>query len=219
MKKSDSQLQHDVIAELEFEPSVDHSDIGVSVTDGVVTLTGLVKSYAEKMAAERAARRVAGVCALAEEIRVRYPADKKSSDTEIAKRITDIFSWDSVIPDDKIMVKVENGWVTLSGTVDWFYQGEAARKAAGKIHGVVGVTNLTEVRTAPKEGDIRARITAAFKRSAELDAADVAVAADGGKVTLTGKVKAWNERRLAEQAAWATPGVTRVDDRIVVSTY
>ena len=107
MKKSDSQLQRDVTAELEFEPSVDHADIGVSVADGVVTLSGLVKSYAEKMAAERAARRVAGVRALAEEIKVRYPSDKQSTDTEIAKRIRDIFSWDAMIPEEKILVKVE----------------------------------------------------------------------------------------------------------------
>lgn len=215
--KTDSQLQSDVMAELEFEPSVDHADIGVAVTDGVVTLSGFVKSYAEKVAAERAARRVAGVRAIAEEVKVRYPSDKKTSDTEIARRIMDIFEWDAVIPDDRITVKVENGWVTLTGTVDWFYQGEAARKAAGKISGVIGVSNLTEVRQRPKIDDIRDRITAAFKRSAGLDAATVTIATDGGRVTLGGKVKAWNERRLAEQAAWATPGVTKVVDNIVVA--
>jgi osmotically-inducible protein OsmY len=217
--KRDSQLQHDVMAELEFDPSVDHADIGVSVTDGVVTLTGLVKSYAEKVAAERAAWRVAGVRDLAEEIKVRYPAAKKSTDTEIAKRIRDIFKWDATIPEEKISVKVEKGWVTLSGTVEWFYQGEAARKAASKIHGVTGVTNLTQIRKTPKVGDIRERITAAFKRSAEFDADNVTIITDGGKVTLTGKVKAWKERHLAEQAAWAAPGVTKVEDKIVVSTY
>jgi osmotically-inducible protein OsmY len=217
--KRDSQLQHDVMAELEFDPRVDHADIGVSVTDGVVTLTSLVKSYAEKVAAERAAWRVAGVRDLAEEIKVRYPAAKKSTDTEIAKRIRDIFEWDTTVPEEKISVKVEKGWVTLSGTVEWFYQGEAARKGASKIHGVTGVTNLTQVRKTPKIGDIRERITAAFKRSAELDADNVTIITDGGKVTLTGEVKAWKKRRLAEQAAWAAPGVTKVEDKIVVSTY
>lgn len=215
--KTDSQLQHDVMAELEFEPSVDHADIGVAVIDGVVTLSGFVKSYAEKVAAERAARRVAGVRAIAEEIKVRYPSDKKTSDPEIAKRIIDIFEWDAMIPDDKITVKVEHGWVTLTGTVDWFYQGEAARKAAGKISGVVGVSNLTEVRQRPKTDDIRDRITAAFKRSADLDSATVTVTTDGGNVILGGKVKTWNERWLAEQATWAAPGVTKVVDNIVVA--
>lgn len=215
--KTDSQLQQDVMAELEFEPSVDHADIGVAVMDGVVTLSGFVKSFAEKMAAERAARRVRGVHAIAEEIKVRYPSDKKTSDPEIAKRILDLFKWDALIPDDKITVKVENGWVTLTGTVDWFYQGEAARKAAGKISGVTGVSNLTEVRERPRVGDIRDRISAAFKRSADIDASTVTVTTDGGKVTLGGKVRAWNERRLAEQAAWAAPGVTKVEDNITVA--
>jgi osmotically-inducible protein OsmY len=214
--KTDSQLQHDIMAELDFEPSVDHADIGVAVVDGVVTLNGFVKSYAEKMAAERAARRVAGVRAIAEEIKVRYPADKKSSDGEIAKRILDIFEWDALIPENQISVKVENGWVTLSGTVDWFYQGEAARKAAGKIKGVVGVSNVTQVRPNPRIGEIGNRIAAAFRRSASLDAAAVTVTTVGGKVTLAGKVKAWNERKLAEEAAWSTPGVTKVVDNIVI---
>jgi osmotically-inducible protein OsmY len=219
MKKSDNQLQHDVMAELEFEPSIDHADIGVSVTDGVVTLTGLVRSYAEKLAAEQAARRVAGARDLAEEIKVRYPDEKRTSDAEIAKRIRDIFTWDTMIPEENILVKVENGWVTLTGTIDWFYQRDAAKKAAGKIHGVVGVTDLTQIRQTPKVGDIRGRITAAFKRSAELDADGLTVMTQGGKVTLTGKVKAWNERRLAEEAAWAAHGVTSVEDKITVSNY
>lgn len=215
--KSDSQLQHDVMAELEYEPSVDHADIGVSVNDGVVTLSGYVKSYAEKMAAEKATRRVAGVRALAEEIKVRYLSDPKTSDPEIAKRILDIFAWDVTIPDDKIKVKVENGWVTLTGTVDWFYQSEAARKAAGKISGVIGVGNLIEVRRMPGAKDVRERIVAAFKRNADLDAASITVLTDGNKVTLGGKVHGWHERQIAERAAWAAPGVSKVEDNIVIT--
>ncbi|WCP12168.1 hypothetical protein sphantq_00565 [Sphingobium sp. AntQ-1] len=215
--KSDSQLQRDVMAELEWEPSVDHADIGVAVTDGVVTLSGFVKSYAEKLAAEKAARRVAGVKALAEEIKVRFASDPKTADHEIAKRILDMFSWNVSIPDDKIAVKVEHGWVTLSGTVDWHYQSDEARKVAGKVNGVVGVGNLIEVRKLPTSGDIKDRIMAAFKRNADLDAASVTVFTDGGKVTLGGKVKAWNERQIAERAAWAAPCVTTVDDNIIVA--
>lgn len=214
--KSDSQLQRDVLDELEWEPSIDQADIGVAVTDGVVTLSGFVKSYPQKMAAEKATRRVAGVKAIAEEIKVRFASDPKTADHEIAKRILDMFSWNVSIPDDKIAVKVEHGWVTLSGTVDWYYQSDEARKVAGKVNGVVGVSNLIELRKLPTSGDVKDRIVAAFKRNADLDAASVTVFTDGGKVTLGGKVRAWNERQIAERAAWAAPGVSRVEDNIVV---
>lgn len=217
MKRTDGQVQHDVIAELDWEPSVDHADIGVAVNDGVVTLSGYVKSYPEKMAAEKAARRVAGVTAIAEEIKVRFASDPKTADHEIAKRIIDMFSWNVSIPHDKIKVKVEHGWVTLTGIVDWFYQSNEARKVAGKVSGVLGVSNLLEVRTLPTSRDVKDRIMAAFKRQADLDVATVTVVTDGGTVRLGGKVKAWNERGIAERAAWAAPGVTKVEDNIVVA--
>lgn len=217
MKKSDSQVQHDVIAELEWEPSVDHADIGVAVNDGVVTLSGYVKSYPQKMAAEKAARRVAGVTAIAEEIRVRFASDPKTADHEIAKRIVDMFNWNVFVPDDKIAVKVEHGWVTLTGTVDAHYQAEEARKVAGRVNGVVGVSNLVTLRPAPAATDIKARIKEAFKRQANLDAASVTVVTEGNTVRLGGRVKAWNERGIAERAAWSAPGVSRVEDNIVVA--
>jgi len=217
MKKTDSQLQHDVIAELEWEPSVDHADIGVAVNDGVVTLSGFVKSYPEKLAAEKAARRVAGVRAIAEEITTRYSFDPKTADHEIAKRILDIFAWSVSVPDDKIQVKVEQGYVTLSGTVDWHYQSDEAKKLAGKIKGVVGITNLIAVQQPVSAFDVKSRIMAAIKRQADFDAAAVTVRTEGDKVFLGGKVKAWADRKVAEQAAWAAPGVTRVIDDIVVA--
>jgi len=217
VKRTDGQVQHDVIAELDWEPSVDHADIGVAVNDGVVTLSGYVKSYPEKMAAEKAARRVAGITAIAEEIKVRFASDPKTADHEIAKRIIDMFSWNVSIPHDKIKVKVEHGWVTLTGIVDWFYQSNEARKVAGKVSGVLGVSNLLEVRNLPTSRDVKDRIMAAFKRQADLDAATVTVVTDGGTVRLGGKVKAWNERGIAERAAWAAPGVTKVEDNIVVA--
>lgn len=217
MKKSDSQVQHDVIAELEWEASVDHADIGVAVNDGVVTLSGYVKSYPQKMAAEKAARRVAGVTAIAEEIRVRFASDPKTADHEIAKRIVDMFNWNVFVPDDKIAVKVEHGWVTLTGTVDAHYQAEEARKVAGRVNGVVGVSNLVTLRPAPAATDVKARIKEAFKRQANLDAASVTVVTDGNTVRLGGRVKAWNERGIAERAAWSAPGVSRVEDNIVVA--
>lgn len=214
--KSDSQLQHDVLDELEWEPSVDHAEIGVAVNDGVVTLSGFVGSYPEKIAAEKAARRVAGVKAIAEEIKVRFASDPKTADHEVARRILDMFAWNVMVPDDKIKVKVEHGWVTLSGTVDWHYQRDEARKVAGKVHGVTGISNLIEIRQLPTASDIKGRIMAAFMRQADLDAGTVTVQTDGSKVTLGGRVKAWNERTIAERAAWAAPGVTRVEDNIVI---
>lgn len=214
--KSDSQLQHDVMAELEWDPIVDHADVGVSVVDGVVALNGFVKSYAEKQAAERAVRRVSGVKALAEEIKIRYADQRKNPDHEIAKRILDVFEWSSLIPDERIGVKVENGWVTLSGSVNWHYQAEEAKKAAGKISGVVGIMNHIEVDRRPAASDVRNRIEDAFERQADLDAARITIALDGHKVTLGGRVNAWHERQVAERAAWGAPGVTQVEDHIAM---
>lgn len=217
MKKSDNQLQSDVMEELVWEPSVDHADIGVAVADGVVTLSGFVKSFAERMAAEKAARRVAGVRAIAEEIEVRFPSDRKTGDAEIAKRIADIFSWDSVVPEDRVAVKVERGWVTLSGTVDWHYQRDAARKAASKITGVTGIVNMIAVRQIPVAADVRERILNAFERQANFDATGITVVTDGSRIRLGGKVRACYERGIAERAAWAAPGVTEVEDHIIVA--
>jgi len=173
--KSDLQLQRDVMDELTWEPSVDAAEIGVSVTDGVVTLNGFAKSYAEKIAAEKAARHVSGVKAIAEEIKVRLASDLKTADSEIAKRIIDMFNWDVMVPHDKISVKVEHGWVTLTGTVNWHYQRDEARRAAGKINGVVGVSDLIELRQAPTAANVKERIEAAFQRSADIDANNVTV--------------------------------------------
>lgn len=214
--KTDSQLQHDVMDELEWDPSVDSAEIGVSVSEGVVTLSGTVKSFAEKIAAEKAARRVAGVKALAENIKVRLAFARKTSDAEIAQRIVSMLAWDVSVPDDAIDVKVESGWVTLSGTVDWKYQSEAAKKDASKIGGVLGVTNLVEVRQMPTSKDVRNRIIAAFRRQADFDSSSVSVFTDGSKVTLSGHVNAWYERQMAERAAWSAPGVTKVEDQIRV---
>lgn len=215
--KTDLQLQQDVMDELTFEPSVDAADIGVSVTDGVVTLNGFVKSYAEKLAAETAARRVAGVNAIAEEIKVRFDSQPKTADHEIARRILDVFTWNTTIPEDKVRVKVEHGWVTLTGTVDWYFQSDAARRAAAKIGGVIGVSNLIEIRKMPVATDIKDRITSAIKRAADVDASSISVYTNGSEVTLSGRVKGWHERQMAEHAAWGAPGVTRVQDNIVIS--
>jgi osmotically-inducible protein OsmY len=214
--KTDSQLQRDVMDELAWEPRVEHAHIGVAAKDGVVTLSGFVGDYAQKLAAEKAAKRVAGVKAIAEEIEVRFASDPKTSDPEIAKRILDVFKWDVTIPDDKVSVKVERNWVTLSGPVDWNYQKDAAKRAAGKISGVLGVTNLIDVKHAPSPANVRDLIMAAVRRASDADASTIRVEADGSTVKLTGKVHGWHERNVAERAAWSAPGVMFVEDDIIV---
>jgi osmotically-inducible protein OsmY len=214
--KTDSKLQKDVMDELEWEPKVDHAHIGVAAQDGVVTLSGHVRTYAAKLAAEEATRRVKGVRGIAEEIEVRFPSQAKTADHEIAKRIIDIFDWNVLVPDDKISVKVENGWVTLSGEVDFDFQRQAAKEAASRIGGVKAVANNIKVKKSASSFDIRNRIVAAMQRSADLDADTISVVTDGDTVKLSGKVHSSYERRLAERAAWAAPGVNRVEDNIVV---
>lgn len=216
MTKSDADLRRDVLEELAWEPSVDLAGIDVTVVEGIVALSGFATSYARKLAAESAAMRVAGVRALANNITVRCTCDSTTADHEIARRIIDVFAYDALIPGQAIKVVVERGWVSLTGEVEWKYQSEAASHAAGRIAGVTGVSNNIAISTKANIPDIRRRIEEAFRRQAGLDAAGVTIAANGHKVTLGGKVKAWHERRLAEQAAWAAPGVTQVDDRIVI---
>lgn len=217
-RKSDGQLQDDVVAELEWDPSVDHADVGVAVNDGVVTLAGFVKSFPQKAAAERAVQRVAGVRALAEELKVRFASDPKTADHEIAKRIVDMIGWTVAIPEGQIKVKVEHGWVTLTGTVDWHFIAREVARAAGQISGVTGVSNRIKIGELPTPADVKARIMAAFTRQAGLDATNVSVTTEGSMVTLRGKVKAWGERCMAERAAWSAPGVTDVEDHLAVDS-
>lgn len=212
----DISLREDILDELSFEPSLDAANIGVTVERGVVTLSGHVGSYAEKIAAEKAVQRVRGVRAVAEEIEVRYPNDKKLADDEIAQRALAIIGWDATVPDERIKVKVEKGWVTLSGEVQWQYQRSAAEQAVRKLSGVRGVTNLISVRAPLDVGDIRSHIEGALKRSAEVEAHAIRVGVEGGKVTLEGRVNTWHERNVVERAAWAVPGVSAVEDRLSI---
>ncbi len=210
----DKLLRQEIIDELDFDPSVQSAHIGVAVEDGVVTLTGHVSSYAEKVAAERAVQRVKGVRAIAEEIEIRYPNDSRTADDQIAKRALDIIAWDTRLPSGRITVKVQDGWVTLSGNVDWNFQKTDAERAVRRLSGVVGISNAITLKPRVAVDDVKSRIEKALKRSAELDAGTIRVRAEGGKVVLEGKVKAWHERDLAERTAWAAPGVTAVEDRI-----
>jgi osmotically-inducible protein OsmY len=214
---SEHQLRQNVLDELDFEPSVNAAHIGVGVNAGVVTLTGFVSSYREKLAAERAARRVRGVKAIAEGIEVRLPSDKKTADDEIAGRAVDILKWRVGFPADRISVKVEKGIVSLTGDVDWQFQKTEAEAAIHHLSGVVGVVNLVRVSSTVHGSEVKEKIQKALQRSAELDASRITVQAEGGgKVVLSGKVHAWYERDLAEQAAWAAPGVTAVIDHILI---
>ncbi|OJV09608.1 MAG: ornithine aminotransferase [Bosea sp. 67-29] len=213
----DLSLRENVLNELEFEPSINAAHIGVAVDNGVVTLSGHVGSYAEKLMAERVVQRVKGVRAIAQEIDVRWPSDQKTNDDEIAQRALKIIEWDTTVPDGKVQLKVQKGWVTLSGEVPWYFQRSAAETAVRKLTGVIGITNAITVKPAVQAGDIKHRIEDALKRSAELEANQIRVVVSGGRVTLEGKVKAWHERVLAERAAWAAPGVNMVEDHLAVA--
>jgi len=215
---SDSTLRQDIIDELEFEPSVNAAHIGIAVDDGIVTLSGHVGSYAEKIAAEGAARRVKGVRAIAQEIEVRYPYDKKTADDEIASRALNILRWSAVVPKDVVQVKVQDGWVTLTGQVDWQFQRGAAESEIRKLSGVAGVFNNITLKVRVQPGDVKRKIEDALKRSAEIEAQAISVSVLGdGKVALDGQVHDWQERDAVERAAWSAPGVTLVEDRLSIA--
>ena len=213
---NDRNLHQAILDELEWDPRFNAAHIGVSVENGAVTLTGHVGSYAEKVAAESAAKRVAGVRGVAQDIEVRYPSDKKTADDQIARRALDVLGWNTTIPKDKITVTVQNGWVTLSGDVKWGYQRLESENAVRKLSGVTGITNSIRVAQSASAPDVKDRIEKALKRNAETEANTIRVSVSGSKVTLEGKVKAWYERDLVERTAWSAPGVTNVEDRISV---
>lgn len=213
---NDSTLRQDIIDELDFEPSIDAASIGVAVEDGVVTLSGHVSTYAQKATAEDAVRRVKGVRGIAEEIEVRPFGTNKTADDEIAKRALQTITWNTVIPDGAIQVKVQDGRVTLTGKVDWQYQKTAATQTIGGLAGVLGVYNKIEVKPHASVSDVKKRIEDALKRNAEVEAKAIRVNVVNGKVTLEGRVNNWAERSATERAAWSAPGVQSVDDRITI---
>ena len=216
---SDTTLRQDILDELEIEPSIDAADIGVAVEDGIVTLTGHVPTYAQKTTIESLVGRIRGVKGIAEELEVRYRGSVGNSDDEIAKRAANSLQWSTVVPDDKVQVKVQKGWVTLTGTVGWNFEKVAAADAVLGLQGVTGITNNIGIKARPMVSalDVKKRIEDSLRRNAELEAKSIRVDVAGSRVTLDGHVKAWSERRLVEDAAWATPGVTTVDDRLTIS--
>ena len=211
----DTELQQYVIDELAWRPDLNPSQIGVMADNGVVTLTGYVPSFAAKYEAEQAAKSVSGVRGVVEHLKVRYGEEDRTSDDDIARRALSSLKWSALIPDG-VKVTVEDGWVTLSGQVTWQFERNAAESAVRALTGVLGVTNNIALKAQPQSDDVKSRIEAALKRSAEIDSNAIDVSVSDGTVTLEGTVDSWMERQAAESAAWAAPGVKNVQDRLTI---
>jgi osmotically-inducible protein OsmY len=215
--RSDSDIKRDVEDELRWDPDIGSDDIAVAVKNGVVTLTGFVRSYGQKLQAEADAKRISGVVGLANDIEVRLPAVDQRPDPDIARDAVAALKAQLTYSWEAIKVLVHSGWVTLEGQVEWHYQRDRAEEAVRRIKGVKGVTNSIQLKPAVTPSEIKRKIEDAFTRNAEIDAQNITVEAHGGEVVLRGKVRSWAELRQAERAAWAAPGVTKVDNRITIS--
>jgi osmotically-inducible protein OsmY len=213
--KTNDELRTDVEDELEWEPSVDHRRIGVAVDDGIVTLTGDVRSYAEKLKAERAVERVKGVTGIANELAVRPSSER--TDSDIALTAVEALRWNTLVPPDRVKVEVANGWLTLTGELDYDYQRRVAERAVRDHHGVKGVSNQITLGSQIAPRDIKRDIEKTFTREAVFDAQNITVDVAGGEVTLRGVVRSWPERHEAEKAAWRASGVTSVRNFVTVS--
>jgi len=210
-------LQKKVLDALDWEPSLDASRIGVAVNDGIVTLNGQVPSWAELWTAERVIKGMSGVKGVANDLEVKLPGDAQRSDTDLATAAVRALEWDVQVPNQKLQVRVANGWLTLEGKVEWQYQREAAERAVRHLLGVRGVSNQITLVPKVTPADLKKRIEEALKRSAELEARLIRVETKGGAVVLDGTVHSWAERDRAEQAVWAAPGVVSVEDHLAVT--
>ncbi len=221
MRREDKSLRTHVLDELDWTSSIDADNIGVAVSDGVVTLTGHVSSYAQKQSAERAAFRVAGVRGVANDLTVRLPNKFERSDTDITKAAVRAINWHTQLPADDIKVTVDDGWVTLDGTVNWNYQRKRAEQAVRFLTGVRGVSNKLNVRARPMPGDVRERIRNALERQVGEEVDQLKITVDDGTVTLKGTVQSWTERNNVEQAVWSAPGVKKVKNilNVEAETY
>jgi len=215
--RMDEDIERDVKEELKWDPDLDASDIAVSAKGGVVTLAGFVKSFTDKYEAEAAAKRVAGVAAVANDLEVWLPMIDQRPDPDVAREAVAAIQSQLPISSEHIKIVVKNGWVTLEGTAEWQYQRNTAETAVRRIKGVKGVTNSIVLKPRAEPTEIKKKIQEAFKRNAQVDADRITVEANGSEVILKGSVRSWIEREEAERAAWAAPGVTKVEDRIVVS--
>jgi osmotically-inducible protein OsmY len=215
--KTDTQLQNDVMAELKWNTSINASKIGVEVDKGVVTLSGHVDNYGQKWSAERAAQKVCGVKALAVEIDVVLAGSDNRNDTDIARTAENVLEWTTNWPKNHVKVMVEDGWITLTGELDYEYQRKMATSAVRHLMGVTGVSNQTTIKPFLSSSSIKSDIQAALKRRALTDADEIVVTVDGGKVNLSGVVHSWSERNMVSDSVWNTPGVTNVSDNISVA--
>ena len=214
--KTDSDLKHDILTELAWDPVVPEAKVGVAVSDGVVTLSGHLDTYAEKIATQRAVERVSGVQAIALEIDVVPQGVHKRSDTEIAMAAEQALGWNTSVPKDRVKVAVEKGWVTLSGELDWNFQRGAVERMIRPLKGVLGITDNITLKSLPIPANLSARIQDALTRQASREARRIEIAVDGSVVTLRGHVHSWAERTAAEGATWSAPGVSRVDNQLTV---